>query len=381
MDETIIKPLSIYVHVPFCKSKCAYCDFLSFPARPERGADDMRGYFTTLNEELKRRSEDFRGCYVKTVFIGGGTPSYAPSGYLTGVLRTIYTYFNMDDTDAAEITIEANPESAGLDKLSEYKSAGANRISFGVQSFSDAILKRIGRAHNAREAEAAYENALRAGFDNINIDLMFSLPGQTPDDLSETLKKASAFKPAHISLYGLTLSEGCALYNDKNFTETDDDTDRRMYHESVAALARAGYGQYEISNFALPGRECAHNMVYWTGGDYLGAGLGAHSFISGARFCNTPDLREYMSGAYEKKDYTVLSERDRRAEFFFLGLRLTNGVSADDFRARFGVSADGAYGAELKKLAGDGLIIRNGDNIQLTEYGVDISNRVFECFI
>ena len=373
-------PLALYIHIPFCRSKCAYCDFLSFP-KNNFTENEVNDYINTLIKEIKFRAEQLksRNYIINSIFIGGGTPSVICAERLARVLEAVADTFEISPD--AEVTVESNPESVEFEKLKAYRNAGINRLSLGIQSFSDVLLKKISRAHSREQALEAYSNAVESGFDNINIDLMFGLPKQTVENVYQTLEQAVALKPAHISFYGLILEEGSALYRDKSFTPVDDETDRKMYYAVKKTLKAVGYEHYEISNFALPNRECRHNSAYWTGMNYIGVGLGAHSFINSERFHATCNFKTYLRGDFDKEDSIILNESDKYAEFFFLGLRFINGVSANDFCVRFGKTADEIYGEELIALEKNGLITRNADNIRLTEIGVDLSNRVFEKFI
>jgi len=365
----------IYIHIPFCASKCAYCDFLSFPNREK----DIAAYIAALHNELKGYAKLYGKAPVPSVFFGGGTPTRVPVALLAATLRLVLDNFNV--ADDAEITIEANPETVNYDSLCILRASGFNRISFGVQSFSDALLKRLGRIHTAETAERAAINARQAGFTNINLDLMFGLPGQTTRDWATTLDRAIALEPEHLSCYSLIVEEGTPLGMEPNLTLPDETTDRDMYALAKDALARAGYGQYEISNFAKPGFASRHNCMYWTGGDYIGTGLGAHSLLEDRRLCNTDDFAQYLTGSYGLEVLETLSLADRRAEFMILGLRMTQGVSETEFQTRFRRTLDATFGNVIRDLMNEGLLLRDGDHLHLTDRGVDLSNRVFVRFL
>ena len=365
----------LYVHIPFCAAKCNYCDFLSFDGRESSAAE----YLLALTAELESYRTHYAGAITETVFFGGGTPTLLPAEQLAALMRTILRVFAV--TPDAEITIEANPETVDYDKLKALCAAGFNRVSFGVQSFDDAHLRRLGRIHSADTAERAVINARQAGFSNISLDLMFGLPGQSLAEWGATLDRAVSLAPEHLSCYSLILEPNTPLHRAKPVDLPSEQTDRAMYAMARGVLAEAGYEQYEISNFAKPGFASRHNSMYWTGGDYIGAGLGAHSLLEKRRLCNTDNLAQYMNREYGREVLETLSDADLHAEFMILGLRMTKGVSAAEFQKRFGRQLDRVYGAELASLAAEGLLIREGDSLYLTARGVDISNRVFARFL
>jgi len=365
----------IYVHIPFCAAKCAYCDFLSFAGKNA----DMPGYMQSLTNELQGYAKRYAKDMVQTIFFGGGTPTTVPVDFLAAALGVIRQSFTVAEN--AEITIEANPETVSYDVLCALRGAGFNRVSFGVQAFDNEMLRRIGRVHTAETAERAVTNARQAGFANISIDLMFGLPGQTMQDWQATLDVAVGLNPNHISCYSLILEESTPLAKAEGVLLPDDEADRAMYAEAIRRLREAGYDQYEISNFAKPGYASRHNVMYWTGGDYIGAGLGAHSLLEGRRICNTSDLGAYMQGDFGRETLETLTEADCRAEFMILGLRMTNGVSEDEFHRRFGVTFARAFGKEIDGLVAEGLLVQEQDRLRLSARGVDISNRVFARFL
>ena len=375
----------LYVHIPFCAAKCAYCDFLSFA----KCNAEIEPYMKELLVELKGyASPSKRKRFGKkkpvdrpidTIFFGGGTPTVVPTELLAEALGAARADF--DVAEGAEITIEANPETVDYDGLCVLRQAGFNRISFGVQSFDDPLLRQIGRIHSAETAERAAIYARQAGFENINLDLMFGLPGQNMADWAATLDRAIALAPEHLSCYSLIVEESTPLGKEENLVLPDDETDRGMYAMAKERLAQAGYEQYEISNFAKPGFASRHNCMYWTGGDYIGVGLGAHSLLDDQRICNTDSLVRYLSGDYGREVLETLDVMDRRAEFMILGLRMTKGVSESEFQARFRRSFDQVFGEEIDALMREGLLEREGDWLRLTARGVDLSNRVFVRFL
>lgn len=370
-----MKRLSVYIHIPFCMAKCSYCDFLSFSAQE----NDFDRYVSVLCEEIVNSAEKLADYKVATIFFGGGTPTVLSASHLNKILETTKNNYLIDES--AEISIEANPETVNYEKLSALRKGGFNRISFGVQAWQDRLLKKIGRIHDSRKAEQAFLDARQAGFENINIDLMFALPEQSIADWEESLNKTISLNPEHISCYSLILEEGSRLFEDKAFILPDDETDREMYYRAKDAIKRAGYKHYEISNFSKTGMESRHNTVYWTGGDYIGLGLGAHSFIDGSRFHNTTDLQKYLLMKFESEDNEVLSTNDKYAEFMILGLRLLDGIDEGEFLKRFGKELYEIYGKQIEESITQGLLMKSDGRIFLTEKGIDLSNRVFVKFL
>ena len=375
------KELSIYVHIPFCVRKCLYCDFLSFCC-DEREISD---YFRALKAEIQMTSGDYQGFTVKSIFFGGGTPSYVDSLHIVSTLECIRD--NFDVSKEAEISIEVNPASAILDKLTAYKEAGFNRISIGAQSLNDEELKKIGRAHNAGMFYETFDNARKAGFDNINVDIMSALPDQSFDSYMETLRKVVNLGPEHISAYSLIIEEGTPFY-DMDLNLPDEDTDRQMYHETRRFLSENGYHRYEISNYARGNAgdtsyECFHNKVYWKRGNYLGLGLGASSMTNNVRWKNVSDFKLYHTDKLHllRTDIEKLSRQDCMEEFMFLGLRLVEGVSISDFKVKFGRDIFDVYGKIIEKYISEKLLEQNGDHICLTETGMDVSNTVMADFL
>ena len=392
-----MRKISIYIHIPFCIRKCLYCDFLSAPSTP----DCIEQYVRALEAEI-RFSPDLNGLtgaeipddpeiQVDTVFLGGGTPSLLTPDQLERILTAVRESYRVQD--GAEISMEVNPGTADLERLQAYRGAGINRLSIGVQSVDDAELALLGRIHRAGQAEKIFREARRAGFDNINIDLMSALPGQTADKWEQNLRTVCEWGPDHISAYSLIIEEGTP------FAEMDlpplpsEEEDRLMYHRTQTILAEYGYQRYEISNYARPGRACRHNCGYWTGHEYLGLGLGASSLIGDMRFKVTASMPEYLrrirlaasegikDPAHYYEEIQQLTLRDRMEEFMFLGLRMTEGVSEAQFRRRFGNSIDVVYGPVLARHTDGGLLERTGDRIRLTEKGLDLANYVMSDFL
>ena len=366
--------LSIYVHIPFCVRKCLYCDFLSFNC----GRRDIDEYFAALLTEIKDTSSEYSRFHVKSIFFGGGTPSYVDAEHICDTLKCIRD--NYDVADDAEISIECNPASAIYDKLVAYRKAGFNRISIGAQSLIDEELLRIGRAHNVAMFYETFDNARKAGFENINVDIMSALPGQSMESYMETLAKVVDLCPEHISAYSLIIEEGTPFY-DMDLDLPDEDEDRRMYHETKRFLSEHGYHRYEISNYAKDNCECYHNKVYWKRGNYLGVGLGASSMVDDVRWKNTEELNEYISHINPHNELQSLTKSECMEDFMFLGLRLTSGVSLTDFKTEFGQDIDAVYGKIIDKYVADGLLMRSGDNLFLSDEGMDVSNTVMADFL
>lgn len=386
------KDLELYIHIPFCARKCAYCDFLSFVA-PERA---YRDYMDKLIEEIYGQSGNFAGYCVTTVFVGGGTPSVLPAFLIEELFAVLYECF--DIAEDAEITLESNPGTLTMEKLETYRQSGINRLSIGLQSADDQELRYLGRIHSYDDFLKSYQRARQAGFENINVDLMSALPGQTVHSWKTTLRKVMMLKPEHISAYSLIIEEGTPFYAryggeilNRGGEEVlpdlpDEDADREMYHLTKELMHAQGYGRYEISNYARSGYECRHNIGYWNGTEYLGLGLGASSYTFGFRYHNTTDFKEYLSlnlreGGAAARDIQELSLEDRMEEFMFLGLRMMQGVSGSEFLERFGQNMWNVYGDVLPRLQEQGLIEVDAPWVRLTELGIDVSNVVLSEFL
>lgn len=388
------KKLAVYVHIPFCVKKCAYCDFLSALATSQMQARYMRALCMEIAEFVEKNREALSEYKISSVFFGGGTPSIVEAHTLVRVLMLLRESLPFDPD--AEISIECNPGTITKDKLSQYKRAGINRVSIGLQSADNGELALLGRIHTWEDFLFSYQLLLEAGFDNINIDLISALPGQTLFSYEETLKKVVALSPAHISAYSLIIEEGTPfyqLYGDgeerKERLECaplpDEETERQMYVRTGEILRAAGYSRYEISNYASPKKECRHNQSYWNRTEYIGFGLGAASFFGGCRFSNERDLTTYIQLAEGKNSVCAqkirLSLKDGMEEFMFLGLRMMCGVSEDEFFKQFGRGMWEVYGKILQKHISLGLLEKRGNRIALTERGIDVSNMVFCDFL
>ena len=371
----------IYVHIPYCHSKCAYCDFLSFPS----GAKTQRMYAQRLMEDIGVMGKRYGEIPVETIFIGGGTPSVPDSGLIVEIMEHVRHAFHV--ADGAEISMEANPGTVTREKLTDYRKAGINRLSFGLQSANDRELKLLGRIHTWAEFLESFMLARECGFANLNIDLMSALPGQTCESWKETLSRVTDLDPEHISAYSLIIEEGTPFGERYGSEEgrkllPDEDSEREMYHETKRFLKDCGYERYEISNYAKPGRECRHNIGYWTGVPYLGLGLGASSYLDGCRFTVNPDMKQYLEekpGMFA--DIEKLTKKDMEEEFFYVGLRMTAGVSLSEFERRFGISAKEVYPGLMETFVKEKAAHFEGDRFVLTDYGLDVSNYIMAQFL
>ena len=379
-------PLGLYVHIPFCVKKCNYCDFLSAPATDLT----KEQYVETLCKEISGYHNEAEAYELKTVYFGGGTPSVLNSVQVEKIINTIKSTFSVDFSQA-EVTMEVNPGTVTKERLEAYRQLGVNRLSIGVQSARDEELALLGRIHTFAEAKQCYLWAREAGFENISLDVISALPGQTLSEYKETLEKLISLNPEHISSYSLIIEEKTPFYElysegkEKECDLPDEETDREMYAYTKLRLKEAGYERYEISNYAKPGFESRHNSSYWTGIPYIGAGLGASSLFTNARYHNEMDLQTYMAavraGEDVRRDIERLVESEKMEEFMMLGLRMMKGVSRAEFQRRFGCAMETVYGQALKKLERNGLITVAGDTVALTETGIDVSNQVFIEFI
>lgn len=421
--EQIMKSISIYIHIPFCVKKCQYCDFLSAPA--DSRAQEV--YLRALKQEIREQAARYREYEVQTVFIGGGTPTAVPCEKLCEVLKTVFTCYRVNPQ--AEISMEANPGTVTKEALLSYRKAGINRLSIGLQSTDDGELKLLGRIHTYRDFLQTYRWAQEAGFTNINLDIMSALPGQSVENYKKTLETVLSLRPQHISAYSLIVEEGTPFYEkygqeseklqatgEKQPDLPSEEEEREMYALTEKLLAAAGYHRYEISNYALPGRECRHNLVYWKRGNYVGFGLGAASMVENVRFENTQEMQEYLAeyagvpdaepvsagvaqgdeqelslredthseNAQEfsiRENVHPLSPQEQMEETMFLGLRLTEGVSKAEFHRQFGVSMEQIYGEVIRENIAQGLLIDEAGYLRLTREGMDLSNYVMAQFL
>ncbi len=376
------KSIGIYIHIPFCRSKCYYCDFNSFACRDEL----VPAYFNALQKEINIYAKKLKDYTVKTIFIGGGTPSAVDAQYIFGFLDLMKEKLNVDK--AAEISIETNPGTLTYEKLKVYRDMGVNRLSIGLQAWQDNILRMLGRIHTAKEFEDNFRLAREAGFKNINVDLIFGIPGQSYKDWCETMKSVTVLEPEHMSCYSLKIEEGTVFGNRLEKGELvpiDDIIDREMYNFCKSYLAQRGYKHYEISNFAKPGYRCLHNLVYWNAEEYIGIGAGAHSFLEGIRYNNVYDIESYIAsilgGDIPSENSEVINTKESMTEFMILGLRLIDGIKIEDFKFRFGEEIYNVYGNEIDKLNNRGLIVVKNGYIRLSDIGLDYANQVFMEFV
>lgn len=400
-----MRSMGVYIHIPFCVRKCAYCDFLSMPAERTRQME----YVRALKREIAQAAQRYSGRTVETVFFGGGTPSLLEAEEIAEILDCLRAQYQVDaDT---EITLEMNPGTAGADKLLRLRNAGVNRLSIGLQSAVNAELALLGRIHTYEDFLRTFHLAREAAFSNINIDLMSALPGQSTAGWLCTLGTVTALEPEHISAYSLMIEEGTTLYDNLETYPAlpDEDEERYIYQVTKQFLAEKGYQRYEISNYARPGYECRHNSIYWQRGvrhtaDYVGFGLGASSTVGAERWRNTSDMERYLQqdAAIEldynsqktervcakktghnaiREDLEELSKDDRMEEFMFLGLRMTAGISKQEFEDSFGIALEDIYGDVLRRWTDRNMLIQQGDQIRLTDAGIDVSNVVLADFL
>ena len=380
-----MEELGIYVHIPFCKRKCSYCDFKSFSNIDEI---NQKKYVDALIKEIQN-SQNTNKYIVTTIYIGGGTPSFINETYIKDILQAIYKKWKIKND--VEITIEVNPGTITKEKLEAYKNMGINRLSIGLQSTNNYLLNKIGRIHSYEEFIENYILARKIGFENINIDLMLALPEQNMEDLMQSVKKVINLNPEHISIYSLILEENTELWKKvKNKEENlvEDDLEREMYWKSKKAFETAGYIHYEISNYAKPGFESKHNKNCWSQKQYLGFGIAAHSYFNGKRFYNVEDLNKYITNIEknEFKNNIIIEEENRTKEdiakeYMMLGLRKIEGVSISEFQRKFELNPLFYFRFEISKLQEMDLIEVDLDNIRLTKKGLDLANIVFEEFI
>lgn len=371
MHDSTPPPIGLYVHVPFCVSKCAYCDFASYAGREA----DVPRYVDTVVREITRRGEETGHPTADTIFLGGGTPSLLNEGQVTRILDALFEAFSIEEN--AEITCECNPGTLSKSFTQALRESGVNRLSIGAQASQSRLLRLIGRIHDWEEVIASVEIARRAGLDNINLDLMFGLPSQTVADLRETLEAAIALRPTHISCYSLIVEEGTPIHRDiaaGKLALPDEEIDRNMYELARRTLVEHGFHQYEISNFASEGYECRHNVGCWTRVPYLGFGCAAHSFFEQRRTMNPSKLDAYLAGEEPKTEQ--ISKEQARFESMMLGLRMTRGVKDEDFIRMHGLSIREAFGEKLDKPISAGLLEWHEGALRLTRLGMDMENSV-----
>ncbi len=379
---SLLSKTGLYIHVPFCSSKCNYCDFNSYTGKLNL-ADD---YFNSMKKEIELYTDEMKYNLIDTIFIGGGTPSCVDYKYISDILSTCRANYNI--ADDCEISIESNPGTLDIDKLKEYKLIGINRISIGLQAYQSNLLKYLGRRHSPEDFISSVELSKKAGFSNINADVIFGIPGQTMEDWTETLKVLVNLGITHISAYSLKIEEGTKFGNmleNGELIAMEDELDREMYHYAIDYLKKNGFNQYELSNFAKSGFECKHNLTYWKCIDYLGLGAGAHSLLNDLRFSNANSIEDYIK--YLEKGEKPVEERfvidfyDKISEYMFLGLRLAQGVSNSEFQALFNQDMFVKFADSFEELQKNKLIEIDGENVKLTSLGLDLANQVFVKFV
>lgn len=423
MQESL-KKLRLYIHIPFCIRKCLYCDFVSFAGKE----DFYPAYTDALCRQIRQYGKLLKEYRVTSVYIGGGTPSALPADLIRKITDTLQESFSISGVKekrkgfhlqkkvrpATEFSMECNPGTVDRKKLKTYKKAGINRLSFGLQSSDPEDLKRLGRIHTFEDFLISFEEAREAGFDNINVDLMQAIPGQTLKSWQKVLSQTAVLKPEHLSAYSLIIEEGTPFYESREaggLLLPDEDTEREIYYHTRSFLEKCGYQRYEISNYAVPGYECSHNTGYWKRDDYLGLGLHASSLLKDTRWRNTDDLPAYIAAFSDPKgseqktaglmeavlsgkdsfrpeedagvilDHQKLSHTEQMEEFMFLGLRLTEGISRNAFFQTFHQDFDFTYGEKVRELKQKGLIESSGDRVFLTDRGIDVSNMVLAEFL
>lgn len=367
------KEIGLYIHIPFCMQKCYYCDFISFAGKTEL----IEQYIYKLSEEIKK--EKLEQYKIKTIYIGGGTPSFIPSKYIKDILDLINKEY------AQEITIEVNPGTVNKEKLQRYYDIGINRLSIGLQSTNNKILNSIGRIHIYEQFLKTYNLAREVGFTNINVDLMLGLPNETIEDVKKDVEKIIELKPEHISIYSLILEEGTKMeewVSSKIFELPTEIEERKMYWYAKETLEKVGYIHYEISNFAKPGFESKHNLNCWEQEEYIGVGLAAHSYMNKTRFSNTEDLNEYLNTTeYKKNIHEMQDQEGQKNEYMLLGLRKIEGVNIQKFKNKFIDNPIYLYREELNKLVKNKLIKIDTNYVKLTKKGIDLANLVWEEFV
>ena len=378
--------LGIYIHIPFCKSKCKYCDFTSFQGIEQKQAE----YVECLIKEIESQDwEEINKNYkVTTIYIGGGTPSYIEPQYIEKILKKLQNKIANNNLENIEITIEVNPGTVNKEKFKIYKNAGVNRLSIGLQSTNNKLLKQIGRIHTYEQFLETYNLAVNTGFENINVDLMLGLPNQTIEDLKDSIERVVKLNPNHISVYSLILEEGTELFKQEEQGKLNlpsEELERQMYWYVKNKLELAGYNHYEISNFSKRGKESKHNSNCWNQEEYIGFGIAAHSYFKNKRYSNTSNLECYIKNMQENKNNIEVHENqtteDKKKEYMLLGLRKIDGVSISKFKEKFVDNPIYVFKNELSKLVEEGLLEIDGDNIKLTNKGLDLANIVWEEFV
>ncbi len=376
------KELGIYIHIPFCIKKCAYCDFISFPNK----LDIQQEYVNKILSEIEKSKNILENYDVSTIYIGGGTPSAINSELIKKIMKKINEYIEISKLQ--EITIEVNPGTVTYEKLQDYKEAGINRLSIGLQSTDDRLLNLIGRIHTYKEFLKTYEIARKVGFTNINVDLMIGLPNQTIKDIKNSIEKITNLdpKPEHISVYSLIIEPNTPIeemLNDKKIKFPTDEEERNQYWYVKNKLEEKGYNHYEISNFSIPGKEAIHNTNCWKQKEYIGFGVAAHSFINKKRFSNTENLQEYLQKTSDeiKTINEIQNKLEQEKEYMLLGLRKIDGININEFKEKFTENPIYLFRKEIQKLVTEGLLEVDLNQIKLTFKGLDLANIVWEEFV
>ncbi len=374
------KELGIYIHIPFCKQKCYYCDFISFANKQEK----QQEYINAVKSEID--TYQFEKYNVTTIYIGGGTPSYIESKYIVELIEKLKNKLknNITKFEEIEITIEVNPGTVTKEKLQDFKSCGINRLSIGLQTTNNNLLKQIGRIHTYEEFLDTYNYAKQVGFENINVDLMLGLPNQTIKDLKDSLEKVMKLGATHISVYSLIVEEGTViskLLDEEKIQLPSEETEREMYWYVKNTLELNGYKHYEISNFAKESKESKHNVNCWKQEEYIGLGVAAHSYLNDTRFSNENNIENYINNVDNKEVEEVQTLEDKQNEFMLLGLRMLDGVDIAMFKQKFGQNPIYLYRDSLSELVEEGLVVVDLNHIRLTNKGLDLANLVFEEFV
>ncbi len=376
------KPQAVYLHIPFCTNKCFYCDFNSYVLKNQPVMDYLQG----LEREMERTVKEVPPGKITSIFVGGGTPTVLKPDEMEYFLKTVKTYFP-DWSEDIEFSMEANPGTTDLEKLAVMRAGGVNRVSFGVQAFQNELLSGIGRIHDTDDVYQSLENARKAGFDNMSIDLMFGLPNQTVDMLAESVSKALALNLPHYSIYSLKVEENTlfhTMYQKNQLPLPNEDDELKMYLLLMEKMKEAGYEQYEISNFAKPGFHSRHNMAYWLNEDYYGLGAGAHGYVGGMRHMNIKGVNPYTEATKEglpRMESFEVPREEAMEDFLMVGLRVLKGVSRTHFEEQFGVSMEDMFAKPLHKMLNTGLLEETGDGYRLSERGILFGNDVFGEFI
>lgn len=367
------KPKNLYIHVPFCKNKCHYCNFISFSGMNEF----IVPYFSALKKEIEHYVEKYFNQELDTVYIGGGTPSVVDIHYYQNIFNLLAGYINKD----AEITMEINPGTVNLNYLENLKNLGINRLSIGVQSFDDKILKLINRIHNAKEAIETVKIAKKAGFENISMDLIYGLPEQSLKNWEETLNQALSLEISHISTYGLKIEENTefSLRPPENIPE--EEAQSEIYLKTIEILENNGFQQYEISNFSKENYKSRHNLCYWKNQAYFGAGLSAHGYLDGRRYSNTENLEKYIKNPLNRASENIISKSEKIEEAIFLGLRLTEGINPDEFKINYGIDINQKYSKIIEKYINYGFMISQNNYLKLTKQGFLLSTPILAEFL